>query len=362
MRAIKNGTLIATPIGNVPIEQLKLNNYVFDQFGKSTKVIGIKSNIYTLGYKLQFQSDQSVVTSADQLWETLNMWQTPKVVTSSDINSTGTGFTYHDKFRFRYRILQNGPVKYRDLKLPVDPYVLGVLLGDFKTGQQEITISSIDKFVIDKFSKLLPRKNTPQCWKNTNYWHFKLETPYNGRNSSTIINYQIDDLLRGQIKLNKHAQSFIPTQYLIGSEKERVALVQGLMDTNGSVSLGGFPYFQSSSKQLAFDFANLLRSLGYATSINVHCPSSNRTRTNTYQVSIFNTLDRKKLITLPRKLNRMKDFSSYRLSKYTPITKVETTRKTQMTSLIVDSDNHTFLTGSYVPIHDATNITKGVSK
>jgi hypothetical protein len=70
-----------------------------------------------------------------------------------------------------------------------------------------------------------------------------------------------NDLKKAGVLRNKH----IPSQYFVSDVKQRVALLQGLMDTDGTISESGQCEFTQMSGQLASDVKRLLNSLG------VHC-------------------------------------------------------------------------------------------
>lgn len=365
MGAIKNGTMIPTPTGNVPIENLKVNDYVFDRSGLPVSVLSTCAYETPTLYKVYFKDGRSIITSEDQIWSMRSAHASHIVTTSLDMFSKGVQGGRKEKY-YKYQILNNKSVHFlSQSSLPVDPYVLGVLLADGKTGQTEVTISSTDKYVIDKCSKLMPRENTPHCWGNTNSWYFKLRTPYHSHSNRLVSNYQIKDLLKDQIVLHKHSENFIPELYLTSSFESRLALAQGLMDANGSAFNAGNVICQNSSKQLALDFLILIRSLGYSACLSTYKFSNKKTHVLNYLVNITRRSDRTKLFTLPRKLNKLKDYEENhkkRLTPFIPIVKIQRyNQPTKVTGLIVDSDKHMFLANNFLPIHDATaSYKKGV--
>lgn len=366
MGAIKNGTMIPTPTGNVPIENLKVNDYVFDGSGSPVSILGTFTYEIPTSYKLYFKDGRSIITSEDQIWSIRKKYASHIITTSLNMFSKGVQGGKKKKY-YKYLILNNKSVHFSSQSsLPVDPYVLGVLLADGKTGQTEVTISSTDKYVIDKCSKLMPRENTPHCWGNTNSWYFKLRTPYHSHSNRLVSNYQLKDLLKDQIVLHKHSENFIPEPYLTSSLESRLALVQGLMDANGSVFNAGSVIFQNSSKQLALDFLALIRSLGYSAYLLTYKFPNKKTHVLNYLVNITRrSSDRIKLFTLPRKLNKLKDYEEKhkkRLIPFIPIVKIQRyNQPTKVTGLIIDSDKHMFLADNFLPIHDATaSYEKGV--
>lgn len=138
--------------------------------------------------------------------------------------------------------------------LPIDPYTLGVVLGDARIRKE---CGSVEL-----------------CGHVDDFPHYLKEIPYDfGR-------YQLDkrnpnvrtQSIRGlgkkliALNLNVHGNhKFIPKPYLYGSIDQRLSLLQGLMDTDGTVSerkINSVASFTSNSARLAHELVSLVYSLG----------------------------------------------------------------------------------------------------
>lgn len=147
------------------------------------------------------------------------------------------------------------PLQYSEAALPIDPYTLGVVIGDGRIrkecGSVELTVHKDE----------LP--------------HYHATVPYVfGSLYIDPRSNAVTQSIRGlgkrlkEMELNvRGEQKFIPYEYFLGSVEQRLALLRGLMDTDGTVSESGRLSFTSSSHQLCDDLACLVRSLGGTASL-----------------------------------------------------------------------------------------------
>src|SRR5690606_29253767 len=135
--------------------------------------------------------------------------------------------------------------------LPVPPYTFGAFLGDGSCSGG--TITNPDDEIKHEIEK-------------------ELGKPVRMRKSSKRCpSYALPDSMNTKItgligKVNSY-DKFIPYDYLHSSTEDRLALLQGLMDTDGYAS-GDNNEFSTSSKRLAEDIAELVRGLGGVATIN----------------------------------------------------------------------------------------------
>lgn len=138
-------------------------------------------------------------------------------------------------------------------KLPIPPYILGIWLGDGTSSSPEIT--NVDASVIEEFKnyatsigcKLLDTSSKDR----TSRYHLSKNT--------AKINLFMKELRNLNLINNKH----IPLMYKKASIQDRLELLAGLLDTDGSLSNNCFDFIQKR-KQLSEDVIFLCRSLGLA--------------------------------------------------------------------------------------------------
>jgi hypothetical protein len=147
----------------------------------------------------------------------------------------------------------------------IDPYLLGVLIGDgcVTTGTPTITNPSqelFDSLILPNGVELVERHNLERCL-----------TYGITRTDSSSTNAFTSELKRLGIFGNKSITKFIPNEYLIDSLENRISLLQGLNDTDGCADGTHFEY-STSSEELSNNYSELVRSLGGTAKIKSRIP------------------------------------------------------------------------------------------
>ena len=135
-------------------------------------------------------------------------------------------------------------------RLPIDPYSLGCLLGDGCFGVKGLKITSPNPDVVGRAVRGLGQLigGVSQYTKNGTHC-----LDY-GLNGSRRLRQALSDMNLAQTKAGT---KFVPLPYMRASVEDRERLLAGLVDTDG-----GANEFTSKSRQLASDFATLVKSLG----------------------------------------------------------------------------------------------------
>lgn len=223
-----------------------------------------------------------------------------------------------------------------EASLPVDPYLLGVWLGDGNSSGVWIT-SSIDD----------------QPWLRSEIERLGYKTSDSSQPTLFgVLGVRAEFVSLGLINdpfHNTHGRKHIPAKYLRGSINQRTALLQGLVDTDGTVcKRRGCATFCSTNKELAEQVRELVRTLGIKAGW-----SESRAVLNgkdcgpSYKVSFY----KKDAARMPRKAALCRD--QYR----TPNTYIEATPAgtADTVCIEVDSASHLFLAGrSMTPTHNST--------
>ena len=162
----------------------------------------------------------------------------------------------------------------------VDPYLLGVILGDGTIANGLVSVTTNDSEIVDALKELSPTKVVPYSYENR-CPSYGLTLGMTGGKLNPLTN---EFRCMGLMGANSHTK-FIPESYKTGSYKQRLSLLAGLIDTDGSLQGGYFDYC-SVSKQLAKDFAFVARSCGFGAS------ESYRKKTAAYRVSVCGHVDK----------------------------------------------------------------------
>ena len=145
---------------------------------------------------------------------------------------------------------------FEERTLPIDPYILGVLIGDGSMVGSVVQFSNpdCDGFVHEEVARRLPDEYELSLHESTCPQYVIAQKNRNGKNG---FKRKISSL-----SLDVHSgDKFIPTTYLYASKEQRMALLRGLMDTDGSCR-NNRTTFSTSSAKLAADMVALVRSLG----------------------------------------------------------------------------------------------------
>jgi endopeptidase Clp ATP-binding regulatory subunit ClpX len=141
--------------------------------------------------------------------------------------------------------------------LPLNPYLLGVLLGDGSIGPS-VRTTTFDPEVLEHLHRIAKAHGLTLTPHGEGAKGGYILSGIKGR-----VNPISSKLRRLGLWGSRSGTKFIPQIYKTASRKDRLSLLAGLMDTDGHYSGTCFTY-ASKSKQLADDVAFVARSLGYA--------------------------------------------------------------------------------------------------
>lgn len=359
-KALAIDTPIPTPGGWTTMGAIAPGDVVFGDDGAPVRVIAA-SEVFNDHpcYRIRFSDGSEVVADAGHRWQVVDLLRrnearkelkrraardaagmvarkrgpvideraAHRVVLTTD-TLAGT-FLCRDQSRYAVEVAQ--PLELPPAVLPIDPYLLGLWLGDGHSHYGAIT--TMDDEIIEAFAPFDPR-------------------PHSHQSGGVAITYGLRNgfgrLLRGLGLLkNKH----IPMLYLRASREQRLALLQGLMDTDGHAGLRGHVEITSSYPELAAGIFELVCSLGFKPVLTWRATKgrpSARITFSAYRASAVFRLERK-LVGLPSGPSlRGADSAGLRY-----ITAVEPVATVPTRCIAVDNDSHLFLCGrSLIPTHN----------
>jgi phage terminase large subunit-like protein len=253
---------VLTPNGWVNIGELKTGDEILAGDGAVTTVIGVYPQGIKPVFKVTFDDGAWTRCGEEHLW---NARITRRERFGKDKDSDWPVYTLQQIREWggdnpspikRAAIPVAHHANLEPQEIPLDPYLLGVLLGDGGWSHTSIVISSADKEIIDSVENVLPagcelikRPSRPYDWM----------IQLTGEGNRNPLRKILQNL--GMDKLGA-AQKFVPDCYLWNSDEVRLAVLQGLMDTDGSVDKSGIIEFSSISFALAENVIFLARSFG----------------------------------------------------------------------------------------------------
>lgn len=227
-------TLLPTPQGWTTMGEVKVGDSLFGSDGKQCRVTGKSSVQHKPCYRLVFDDTCEVVADEDHLW-----------CVNDEVIDTKTLAKTLVRYGQNYRTVKLvAPLSIPAVELPIDPYVLGCWLGDGKAASGEIC------------------KPDDEFWANISARGYGVGADISGRDdrarSSTVYGLRTQ-LREAHLLGNKH----IPRAYMRAASEQRLALLQGLLDSDGSAnSTRKQVVFSTTDEALADGVFELLVSLG----------------------------------------------------------------------------------------------------
>lgn len=382
-KAVLNNTLI--PVADdrhyVQIKDLKVGDLVYNRLGSPVSVLGIYPQGKKDVYRVYFNDGRYLDCCKDHLFSYYTQDQKTKyahdkyntppkfnVSTVEELLNRGIGNICGNRLSLKYWIPNNQPIEREEQDYYLNPYVLGVLIGDGCLTARQLTISSNDSFIVEKVSSLLNVENiVKRSSIHTYSWYFVIsDRMYEKRNklvSTADVLSEIPELD------NMHSyEKFIPDIYKYGSIEQRYKLLQGLFDTDGTVDKHRARVsFSTTSKQLVDDIQEVLWSLGISSTVEIDNRLSGHHKHIGFTIYIRTSFQiKKKLFTLPRKLNRIIDYEEYhkdtnkkvRTYDFIGIQSIEKLdRQEDMTCICVDDEEHLYqVSNQYIVTHNSSTM------
>jgi hypothetical protein len=371
-KALPNSNKVYTPEGYKLMGDIKVNDKVFGRNGKETNVIGVYPQGNRPIFKISFNDGTFTFCDEEHLWSVNGInqrnrssWKDGKRIKLEPDNSFKViktidlidKLTFGSKKSLNFKIPMVEPVEFNEKELPINPYVLGVMLGDGYMKSSRFTTKDIE--IADEVSK-------------TNSVKISIKERCRDIDKGNVLVkeclfdvsiYGITDKIKNLGLYDKKSDTkFIPSNYLFNSIENRVELLRGLLDTDGNVRKNGGIEYVSTSKDLIENVRWLVLSLGG------FCKLSSKIPTYTYKGIKKNGKEAYKLIIsfpeknniIPFKLSR-KNYRVINRVKYDNnkfIKSIEYSHDEEATCIMVDNDEHLFVTDDFIVTHNTTMITK----
>lgn len=341
-KALPLDTPIPTPFGWTTMGKLQPGDKLFDENGHVTEVRSISKTFYNHDcFRITFDDGTTVMADAEHLWvvdranASKRSIKTKKLTTRQLFDAGVVKTDSRGKNISKWKIKTAGPARYPNRAVDIDPYTFGLWLGDGSAADGRLTASFADQ---DFYESHLP---------------YKLSHNHSKRDVYTGTIYGLSAELRNYDLINnKH----IPIDYLINSVDVRLAVLQGLMDSDGTVEKSGrlcLALSYSRYPRLIEDAYELLVSLGLKVTRKEY------PKTNSCRLYFQCSREKMEVFRLPRKLElqppvqERPEHTDYRF-----IRNIERVESVPTKCIEVWNDSHLFLCSKhFIPTHNTTAMT-----
>jgi ATP-dependent Lon protease len=365
---------VLTPGGWKTMGDINVGDIVSTPDGKNANVICIYPQGEKEIYSVVFSDGSKTECCKEHLWKVKNRddRKEDKDGCVKSLEQINKNLYVERGLRKNYSIPMVGPnINFIEPEvLGLDPYLVGALLGDKTLGENKTSFTNSDAGLINIIEEKL---NLVRCKlslrgdKEIDYGISKINhrcvNNINKQNNKSSVANFIDEVeLRGCLADKK----FVPIQYKLTSSKNRLELLRGILDTNGSVNDEKHSIeYSSASIQLCKDVKFLVESLGgqayYSSGKSFY----------TYKGEKLQEKDRHRLnITLPNGIIPFKMESKINLynttknkARFLPryIKKIEYVGKKEAKCILIDHPDHLYITDDFIVTHN-TSLGKSIAK
>ena len=340
------------------IGALKIGDKIFDETGKLTEVIHLNPVIFEDVYEVEFEDGEIIECNMEHLWSVYDrnfLKRKEEKITCL----RNTGFLYDNfkhvysnnpnKIEYRFHIPCNAPIEYANIQyLSIDPYTLGYWLGDGSQNKNMITIGEED---LEDVSSILKEKgNILKIKKDNDRNTYSVYLNQESMLQELGMNRQkakSNSFLTKISKLGLYKNKHIPKEYMFAPVKDRLALLQGIMDSDGHCDKDGHCEISQAEYHLDLlkDISKLLSSLGIKNNIHEKKAICNGKEFNAYRIS-FRTDKRMPCFRMQRKYDRLPDILEGVTKTKAVVDVRKTNKKKAMRCITVSNDTGLFLCGN----------------
>lgn len=358
---------VLTENGWVKMGDIKIGTKVYGEDGNLYNVTGIFPQGVKDVYQVTFRDGTKTRCGLEHLWKVSTKKQREnmrekgderyKILTLEEILKDYKDYVISPKkangghFKYKYSVPINSAIKFNNnVELKLHPYALGLLLGDGGFTGNTITFTNAEDELFEQLD---------ECLKPLNVYVVCRE--FENHKQATLCSDEYRNELNRIIKeLNLFGcgsrEKFIPKKYLYTSIENRLELLSGIINTDGSVHNNDI-YVSSYSEQLIKDIAELARSLGFIAIINEY-DRTNEDSTKKYdkeieyRVTIIGN-DYSQLRLSSKHKARLKQRE---IEYVKSISEIKLVGQEECQCIMVDNPNHLYITNDYIVTHNTTVI------
>lgn len=354
-KALALNTRVPTPTGDKTIGEITAGDFVYNELGQPTKVLAT-SEIFKnhTCYEIEFEDGEKIIADEGHKWtvQTKSCRKIKKYIPKSERVRTNkvdefgcltltTADLLGDYKRkrkdgkgteYKYRVPIPKAIYHEEVDLPLNPYILGLWLGDGDKNDNRISVAKSD---LEQLNKILDELNCEHSYKQYDgKYEVRLGTKFYHGNT-------VRDALK---KLNVYKNKHIPEVYFNASIEQRMELLRGLIDTDGTCTKSGECEFVQKNKTVAEGISRLLTSLGIKHSIKEKTAFCNGKNCGIVYSVIFYTDKNNSCFKFERKHIRLKDKLADRMNMKS-IVSIKQVESVPTKCLCVDNPRGLFLCG-----------------
>ena len=351
-KALSLDSLLLTASGWITMREVQIGDKIYGEDGKLHNVTGVFPQGKKKLYEVIFHDGGKVKCCGDHLWKLKNRYdrlhrREGRVITLHDVKKD----IKRGRRKF-WSVPYAQPIQFPQRNIYLHPYVLGVYLGD-GSSTHNVKIHNPEEDIMKKVASLLPPEDTVEKHEHATCPTWIIKRREKSQYVTSTKYYLRDMFLEGK----GSSEKFIPQKYLFSSVEDRIALLQGLIDTDGFVVGGGWIEYSTTSLQLAEDIQFLVGSLGG------RCSFRREGKVGTYkkngkhiQCQVFYRLTM-------AFFNEIIPVSSQKhLNKYSPsrnrvrerfIEEVREVGEEECQCITIDNPTHLYITNDFIPTHNS---------
>ena len=372
-------TPIPTPNGWARLGDMHVGDELFDEAGRICHILEVFDGVPEKAYRLTFSDGTFIDACSEHQWVTWDhaarkslcrstttfhqefptewpSWVSkngnrPKLRTTQEIVDT---LTFGSRVDTNHCVPNALPLEIPDRILPVDPYTLGVWLGDGTSTNGSVTLHEDDRAIVDRIISAGYQLTRERKDPRSKAVLFCFDTRHACGDTSWTLGGKLKTL---GVLQNKH----IPQEYLRASSSQRLALLQGLFDSDG-YSGGSHVEISFCTRTLAEGAVDLLRTMGQKPTMSAE-PAKlyGKVCGTRYRIACKPTIQ---VFSLKRKAEKLHIFGAQGLrNRHRMVVNASPIPPVPMRCLTVDSPNSMFLCGEgMIPTHNTISMANFVTR
>jgi hypothetical protein len=347
---------ILTPSGWKFMGEIVVGDEVIAGDGTVTYVTGVFPQGIRDVYRVTMTDGSSTRTCGEHLWFTRTKNERGNGAKGKIRELQDIAQSLRQGLHTNHMIPLVGNVEFASQSVPLDPYFMGLLLGDGHFGNGTAHLSSADEEIIKSATDAAELVGAHVRHLGKYDYSFCGDGSHVGRYPKKLFSPVVDAIDTLGLKGKRSNSKFVPDCYLWNNASVRLAVLQGLLDTDAGVDRRtGAVTFTSVSTQLVEDVQFLVRSLGGVSNLQ-----STRKTTYLYKEEKRQGQDALQLSIIlplgiePFRLERKRILAEQRKARslYRGITSVELEGEMQVQCIAVEHESHLYVTDDFIVTHN----------